>query len=62
MKLVIESDGTLAGTRVDFSMQADEIPNMIKRQHRRVKRMRPSDFDSLVLHSSDHPTVTATAN
>ena len=37
MKLVIESDGTLKGTRIDFSMCADEVPKMIARSRRRKK-------------------------
>jgi hypothetical protein len=45
MKLVIESDGTLKGTRLDFQMTADELPKMIARakrgEARRLKHVQP---------------------
>ncbi len=47
MKLIIESDGTLRGTSVEFKMTADEIPKMISRHRRRrlkLKKVRPADI------------------
>lgn len=47
MKLIIESDGTLKGTSVEFKMTADEIPKMIARSRRRkmLKRAQPPDIE-----------------
>lgn len=42
MKLVIESDGTLKGTRVEFSMSADEVPRMLARKRR--KKLKRSEL------------------
>lgn len=45
MKLVIESDGTMKGTKLEFQMTADEIPRMIARSKsgrvRKLKREQP---------------------
>jgi hypothetical protein len=47
MKLIIESNGTLKGTSVEFKMTADEIPKMIARHRRRkmLKRTQPPDIE-----------------
>lgn len=39
MKLIIESDGTLDGTRMEFQMTAAEIPEMIERSRQRKIRL-----------------------
>jgi len=39
MKLTIESDGTLSGTKLEFAMTGEEIPRMIE-AHNRKKRLR----------------------
>ena len=45
MKLSIESNGTLKGTKLEFSMTADEVPKMIARhRRRRLKRLQPPDI------------------
>lgn len=45
MKLIIESNGTLKGTKLEFSMTADEIPKMIDRHRRRkLKIAQPPDI------------------
>ena len=38
MKLVIESNGTLHGTRLNFSMEADEPMKIARRIRRRRKK------------------------
>jgi len=44
MKLIIESNGTLKGTSLEFKMTADEIPKMIARsRQRKLKRTQPPD-------------------
>lgn len=42
MKLIIESDGTLQGTTVEFKLCAEEIPQMIERarEQKMPKRVR----------------------
>jgi hypothetical protein len=47
MKLIIESNGTLKGTKLEFSMTADEIPKMVEKHRRRklrLKRAQPPDI------------------
>jgi hypothetical protein len=45
MKFTLESDGTLVGTRMEFSMTADEIPRMFeervspKKHNKMLKRL-----------------------
>ena len=55
MKLVVESDGTLKGTRLDFQMTADEIPKMIARakshKGKRLKRIQPPAVATSSVHS-----------
>jgi hypothetical protein len=47
MKIVIESDGTLEGTTLDFHMAADEIPKLVERQRRKqLKRVQPPDVSA----------------
>lgn len=40
MKFSVESDGTLAGTKMEFSMTADEIPQMVEAYQQRKSKMR----------------------
>ena len=54
MKLIIESNGTLKGTSVEFRMTADEIPKMVRRhRQRKLKRAQPPD----IVVSPDLPSI-----
>jgi hypothetical protein len=63
MKLVIESDGTAKGTRLEFSMRGDEIPNMIRRyQKRRPKRVTPPDVLVMPMEVVEMPPQGSISN
>ena len=62
MKLIIESNGTLKGTKVEFKMTADEIPRMIE-SHKRKSRLRRKQPEDVVVSQDlpDTPTLALAA-